>query len=87
MLITKHAEKRIRKRLGVPRSAVDKIAQDAFDNGIRHSEVSGRVKRFIDGQFLHNENHADNIRIHNRYVFIFKKDTLITVFGLPERLR
>lgn len=86
LIITRHAEQRIRKRLGVKRKAVEKIAIDAYTNGKSHSECKGNLKRYLDGQFL-KEYKATNMRVQNQMLYIFNDNTLITVLLLPDNLR
>lgn len=84
--ITDHAKDRTRQRVGLPKRVVEKNAERAFDEGIKHSEVSGSLKRFMDSLYL-NGRLANNLRIYCGNVYLFKGRTLITVISLPEKYR
>lgn len=84
--ITRHAEKRTRSRLGLPKRVADRNANRALQDGIGHRDVNGSLRRYIDALYFRNMV-GNNIRIYNNYVYIFHNQTLITVFGLPRRYR
>lgn len=84
--VTLHAEKRIRKRLGVKRSAVCGIVEDAYDNGTRAEDYTGSFRRYLLS-IRHNRGSADRAVVHNGFVFYFFRRTLITVIWLPKRYR
>ncbi len=87
MYVTDHASLRMRKRCGIPKKSVHRIAQSALDEGITHKECTGGLKRYIDGVFLEHHN-GGKIRIYHNYVYIFTlTDTLITVLELPHKFR
>lgn len=84
--VTEHAEERVRERLGLPRKAVAKLAEEAFRSGKQHSDFAGRMKRYLDGVFLEHRT-ANNLRVYNRHVFVFANETLITAWPVPAFLR
>ena len=86
MRVTKHSESRSRERLGIPKKAVAKMAEDALLKGKRHSDFSGSIKRYLDGVFLQYGN-ANNMRVYVQHLFIFAGETLITVWPLPPKYR
>ena len=82
--VTKHAELRIRKHTGLPKKTVDRNAKLAFENGVCHSECTGRLKKYVDWLFL---SHCIgfNIRLYCNYVYIFGGEgELITVLPFPN---
>lgn len=81
--VTLHGQQRIKDRVGVSKKIADKIAQKALEKGIKHNEVAGSLKRYLDGLYLLHKN-ANNIRIYNRKVYLFHNETLITVLNLPS---
>lgn len=84
--ITKHAEKRGRKRLGIPKKSVTRIANRASVFGVHKNETKNSLRRFLDGaEKIHNENAADNVRIYHRNVFVFDGDVLVTIMPLPRK--
>jgi hypothetical protein len=87
MIITDHAENRIRQRCGLPRRAVNKKAEVALRDGLSHKECTGRLKKYFDYLFLSHGGVGANIRIYGDNVYIFTRDKLITVLPLPNEHR
>lgn len=86
--LTRHAVKRIRQRLGLPKKAVEKLANEAWANGHNQGEYSGAMRRYLDWVILHREEaHKATLRVHDRYLFVFRDDTLITAWLLPNHLK
>ena len=85
LIITDHAAKRIKERLGLPKSAITPHVHRAYNEGWRHSHAHGKAKRFIDKLFLSHGN-ASDIRIYGRFVFLFNGQVLITVVPLPRSM-
>lgn len=83
MNTTVHAERRVRKRVGVPKKAVDTLRDIAFDKGVAHSQATGRLRKYFDFLWSHNRT-ADNIRIYGNFVWVFCGDVLVTVHALPR---
>lgn len=87
MIVTNHAKKRIKERINIPKSSVDRIAKKAIQNGLKHSETTGQLCKFLDKLFLSHRT-ARNMRVFNQKVFLFSKDMiLITVVPLPNNLK
>lgn len=85
-IITKHASKRIRGRLGLQKKNVKTIAKKAITHGLKHKEADNSLRKYLDGIFLSHGNGA-NIRVYHQKVFIFTSDyILITVLQLPQSL-
>lgn len=51
IIVTKHAERRIRQRLGINKKSTEKAAEKALQFGIAHSEAKGKLSRHMDGIF------------------------------------
>lgn len=86
MYITRHATARLRERLGIPKTAVERNAAKALTKGITVAETTGRLRQYLDYLYLC-QHKANNVRIHTRYVYIFQDERLITVFPLPQVYR
>ena len=84
--VTRHATKRTRQRLGLPKRASIRNAERALQNGIRHTEARGSLKRYMTDLFLKYKI-ANNIRIFCGTVYIFQCEKLITLFPLPQKYR
>lgn len=86
-LITEHAERRVRERVGVPKRGVRKNAALALERGVGYDDAAGALRRYIAHLYELHEHAANNIRIYNSVVYIFAYDVLITVLQLPPHLR
>lgn len=86
MRVTKHGERRIRERIGVPKRAVERMAGKALSDGHKHSDFSGAMRRYLNSVFLDHKN-ANNMRVYNQHLFIFDGETLVTVWLLPAKFR
>lgn len=81
--VTIHGEERT-KRLVPSKKLSKRLAEKALTLGIKTSETTGNLKKFIDYLYFYNKT-ANNIRIYNQKVFIFHNNTLITILNLPYR--
>ena len=81
-----HGRKRIRKRIGIKKKAVDSMRDAAFNKGLTHAQAVGRLSRYFDKLFLEYET-ANNIRMYANYVWIFIGEKIITVFPIPNKLK
>ena len=84
--VSKHAERKIRQRLGLKKKAVRKKADQAFAEGLVHADTRGRLKRYLDRAWLRHRQ-GNNMRVLHGYIYIFHNDVLITVYRLPGRLK
>lgn len=84
--VTKHAKYRIKQRMGLSTTISEKIAKKALDIGIKSSDVSGGLRRYLDMLYLTRKT-ANNIRIYNDKIFIFSNEILITILNLPNRFK
>lgn len=86
MRVSRHGEYRTRKRVGVPKSAVKRLAAKAMAEGITRHDTHGPLRRYLDALYYYNES-ANNIRIWGEKVWIFSDHTLITVLDLPQKYK
>lgn len=84
--VTDHAARRTKERLGISKRISEKNADKALQMGIRHSDTSGSLHRYITALYWKHQT-ANNVRIYCENVYIFHNDTLITVFPLPQKYR
>jgi hypothetical protein len=82
--VTTHAHGRLKERSNVPKRAHQAVADKALSDGVTHSGTAGSLHRYMDCLFLQ-ERTADNMRIYNYLVFLFRGTTLMTVFQLPHK--
>ena len=83
--VTDHAMKRLKERLGLPKKACQRHVERAFEEGIKHSEVTGRVKKYFDKLFFEHKA-SKNMRIYGTILYIFRNKTLIIVIPLPRNI-
>lgn len=86
IILTEHAEHRMKERLGLPKSARLGAAQRAFEHGKTHGEAKGSLRRYLDRCWL-SHRQANNVRLHAEHIWFFRDQTLITVYEIPKRLR
>lgn len=86
VVVTRHAAKRIRQRLGLNKRATQRHAQLAFDQGFSHAQARGRLKRHMNRLFLDHGN-ATNMRVYGEFIYLFAQDVLITVVPLPHNMK
>lgn len=83
--ISKHAEERLKGRCGLNKKVCKRIAQKAFDEGIKHSQTKGRLNKWITSLYFKNQR-ADSIRIYGDKAYIFCSVVLVTVIQVPVSL-
>jgi hypothetical protein len=84
-VITKHARKRVHSRVRVSGDMVGEVVQKAFKRGLRHNQTQGELRRFCDRLYL-SQKQANNIRVYNKVVYLFRGKKLLTVINLPKEL-
>lgn len=85
--VTTHADRRIRERVGVPRSAVRRLASKARTDGIERRETTGSLRRYLDSLYHYNGTANSTIYVWGDKVFIFVDKALVTVLNLPNRFK
>jgi hypothetical protein len=84
-VVTNHANKRIRERVGVNKKSTDTLATKALKKGLAHTELKGGLRKYVDGIFFKSKT-ANNIKVLHDKVYIFREHVLITVITLPHNL-
>lgn len=84
--VSDHADLRMRKRLGIPRKAVERQAQAALAHGARHRDYAGSFRRYLDRVYL-SERAAPDMRVHGGFLYLFNKGVLITCWPVPPKYR
>jgi hypothetical protein len=87
VVVTKHAEKRMRERMGINKRSVQKVAQKALEQGLSHSETKGQLRRYLDKQaIVFGWKCKWRISDNNIFAFTFD-DILMTVLPLRYNLK
>lgn len=82
--ISKHAELRIRKRLGLPKKAVARQVERAIFNGKPPSAFTGGFKRYLDKTAIV---HQCRPLVYGGNIFFYRGDVLVTAWPIPSRFR
>ena len=82
--ITYHGEKRVRERLGIPKSAVKKNIEKAQKYGVTSKETYGPFKRYLEWLYL-DYGKANNIKSYNHFIYVFDNNVLITLLHIPTK--
>lgn len=83
--ITSHARVRLRERCGMKANDAQRLVNRAFRNGLKQTELDGRLRRYADALYL-NYHNGNQIRLYGKHAFIFHNGSLITVLDIPERI-
>lgn len=83
--VTKHSKQRCKERLGLSKNNTDKMAEKALLTGIKYTDTTGRLKKYMSYLYESHNREANNIIIYSRQVFIFKDAKLLTIFHLPNQ--
>ena len=72
--------------MGVPRSAVKKLAVKAKAQGVERLDTTGSLRRYLDYVYHYNPN-STHIYVWSEKVFIFADTALVTVLNLPVKYK
>lgn len=62
VIITRHAEQRLKERMGLGKKALQRAAEAAYNKGVKHCETIGNLNKWVTSLYFNNRN-ADNIRL------------------------
>lgn len=85
MIVTQHAKQRMKQRCGLKEKSSDRIAKKAYENGLRHGDYTGNLKKWVDSLYFRNQS-ANQIRLYSDKAYIFMNQKLITVLQIPHNL-
>lgn len=83
---TKHAERRIRRRIGISKSAIPKLLLEVGNEGYSSKNYSGRFQRYLKS-IKHNQGVADYALIHNNFIYFCRGNFVITVYNVRPEYR
>ncbi len=84
--VTDHAYKRAKERFNWSPATIEKMAQKAYDSGLKHKDTKGVLNKYLTSVWAKNKT-ANNISIHGEVIYIFCFERLITVYHIPSELR
>ena len=85
IMVTKHGEKRMRKRVGINKHSVCRMAEIVYEKGTRYCETKGRIHKYLEE--VGNRNQLGNeLVVHGNNLYIYRDNWLITVWALPGKV-
>lgn len=82
--VTRHGERRVRGRLGLPKRAVEAAAERAWAEGNPRRRFTGSIRRYLDRVAAREPNRA--LRVHGTALYIFDPaGNLVTAWPLPAK--
>ena len=86
LVISDHAYKRARQRISWSRNALNRMTVMAYTCGIRRHELKGMLKHYTD-DLMQGYSKRPEIRIYGEFIYIFRNQTLVTLYQVPCELR
>ncbi len=84
--ITKHAKKQLKRRLGLNKKCIVKIAEKAYNEGMHRHKMKGNLKRYVNQKAYIHDEACSNIICFNGILYVFNNDLLVTVYPVPGNL-
>ena len=85
MVVTKHAQKRIKERCGFNKKAMNRMSRKAYIDGVSYRDTKGQLNKWLNNVYFKNEN-TNNIKLYGDKAYVFCDDKLVTVLQVPHRL-
>lgn len=86
--VTHHGELRARKRLGINKKSVGRLAEQALAQGIPRTAYTGTFRRYLDANYFPYKEGGTRLLVHAQNLFVFSRDdALVTTWPLPSRWR
>lgn len=86
MSVTKHGDKRSRKRMGTSKRNTEKTFEEALIYGYRVSELNGKLKKWVTKETFFTGIPHKCLLFKNHLFVVGKGDVLITVLTVPGNL-
>ena len=85
--VTRHAEHRMRERLGINKRSVQGAAQRAYERGARYDQTTGKLRHFLDEKMI-SYGAGSVYRIYSEWLYVFSPDGfLITIVPLYSDMK
>jgi hypothetical protein len=85
MEVTQHAIERAKKRFRWKPKTLDRMAEKALQEGIKHCDTKSHLKKYISRKWdLYKS--CNNTRIHGEVIFFFHNNRLITLYSTVKNL-
>ena len=80
--VTKHGAMRMRKRMGISKHSVERMAERVYEQGTRYADTKGRLHKYLEK--VEERNDIENeLIVHGNNLYIYRENHLITVWPLP----
>ena len=83
--VSRHGSLRARKRTGINKKSVERIAARVYQEGKRIYETKGRLYMYLES-IKKKSGEESELRLYGNNLYIFKDCCLVTVWALPGRL-
>lgn len=85
-VVSRHARKRLKERSGLNKKAIQRMVDMAYTQGIRHSQMKGRLHKWVTSVACKGISNATNIRAYGDKLYLFDRNILVTVIQIPPNL-
>ncbi|WP_373124748.1 hypothetical protein [Blautia producta] len=85
-VVSRHARKRLKERSGLNKKAIQRMVDMAYTQGIRHSQMKGRLHKWVTSVTCKGISNATNIRAYGDKLYLFDRNILVTVIQIPPNL-
>lgn len=82
--VTKHAQKRARKRLSWKKGSINRMARKAYKNGVTLKDTHGGLKIYLK-TIVSRSTDINAIRIYGENLYLFVDKVLVTIYKVPNR--
>lgn len=87
-IATNHVIKRIKTRMGVPKRAVMRAMEKAYEQGQRSGDFKGQFRIYLD-EIKANDGPANEVIVHNGFVFLIciepnERERILTGWVIPN---
>ena len=86
IIITDHAFERAEERLNIGKKSLERFAEKAYVEGVKHSDTKGKLNKYIT-KIWAVDKEVNNVRIYGENVFLFVDNRLITLYHLPNEFK
>ena len=76
----------MKERNGLNKKASQRLAEIAYEKGLKHKDLCGSIKRYIDKIYLSHWK-GNEISIYGDKIYIFHNGICITLLPLPNKYK
>lgn len=85
--VSDHARDRLHERLGLPKRAACRWAEQAFDRGRRPEQARPALALYLRAQAASEAGAARVVVVHHGVCAVFSEAVLVTLYPVPDELR